>query len=249
MLIKDLLAIFDAEAPFANAEEWDNCGLLVGNIESEVTDMIACLDFNEDILQACIDSGFNTIISHHPLFFTDENGIINNVIKQTIIDKLNKHNINFIALHTNFDKCEHNMSQEIAKLLDLEVIEPAFDNFGVICKPVTNLTKLAKRAKQVFELNYVSASINIDYVKPNKIAVISGSGKDYWRNAQELGCNVMLTGDVTHHYIHDAFEEDFCFIDIKHHAESVFCDLIIELLKQHDITCYAAFSNDLTTNL
>ena len=50
--------------------DYDNVGLLVGNPDTPVTNILTCLDVTEEIVEEAIQKGCNLIVAHHPLIFT-----------------------------------------------------------------------------------------------------------------------------------------------------------------------------------
>ena len=71
MLLSKIIKIFDDWCPPSDAEEFDNVGLLVGELKSEITKAVITLDISDDVIDECISNRANLIISFHPLFITD----------------------------------------------------------------------------------------------------------------------------------------------------------------------------------
>ena len=76
MLLSKIIKILDDWCPPSDAEEFDNIGLLVGELQSEITKAIITLDITDDIIDECISTESNLVISFHPLFTTDPKTII-----------------------------------------------------------------------------------------------------------------------------------------------------------------------------
>ncbi len=59
-----------------------------------------------------------------------------------------------------------------------------------------------------------------DSLKIKKVAIINGSGQDYFNKAKSLGADCVITGDTTYHYVSDLIEEKIAVIDAGHfHTE------------------------------
>lgn len=131
MIISDLVNYIDKVAPFDTVEEYDNAGLIVGDCNAHVNRVLVCVDLTTSVIAQATREGINTIVSHHPLIFNAINNIqFNNPIGK-IIKQLIKNDINYIAVHTNFDRCEIGNSIETLKMLNLgEVKATAFDPYG-----------------------------------------------------------------------------------------------------------------------
>ena len=71
MLLSEIVKILEDWCPPSDAEDFDNVGLLVGDQKSEVNKAIITLDITHDVIDECIFSEANLIISFHPLFIID----------------------------------------------------------------------------------------------------------------------------------------------------------------------------------
>ena len=69
MLVKDVIDFLDSYAPLKYSEDFDNTGLIVGDINAKLTGIIICLDSTKEVIQEAIDSNSNLIISFHPIIF------------------------------------------------------------------------------------------------------------------------------------------------------------------------------------
>ena len=69
MKIKEITGYLETLAPLSSQESYDNCGLLVGDSNTEVTEVLISLDCIEATVEEAIDRGCNLIIAHHPIIF------------------------------------------------------------------------------------------------------------------------------------------------------------------------------------
>ncbi|MGB1043947.1 MAG: Nif3-like dinuclear metal center hexameric protein, partial [Flavobacteriaceae bacterium] len=69
MKISLLLEELNKWAPFKNAEDYDNIGLLTGQLDTIVTGVLVALDSTEEVVQEAIDKNCNTIVAFHPIVF------------------------------------------------------------------------------------------------------------------------------------------------------------------------------------
>jgi dinuclear metal center YbgI/SA1388 family protein len=119
MLLKTIITELEKFAPLAYQESYDNCGLLTGHKEQEVTGAILCLDCIEAIVDEAIQKNCNLIIAHHPIIFSGLkklNG--NNYIERTIIKAI-QNNIAIYGCHTNLDNMKLGVNKKIADKLGL----------------------------------------------------------------------------------------------------------------------------------
>ncbi len=127
MILKQLITEIEKFAPLAYQESYDNCGLLIGNKEQEITGAILCLDCTEAIIEEAIKKKCNVIISHHPIIFSGLkklNG--NNYVERTIIKAI-QNNIAIYACHTNLDNVKLGVNKKIANkigLVNTQILNP-----------------------------------------------------------------------------------------------------------------------------
>ncbi|AKG04296.1 Nif3-like dinuclear metal center hexameric protein [Salimicrobium jeotgali] len=123
--------------------------------------------------------------------------------------------------------------QAIAKAHPYE--EPAYDVYevkingenrglgriGTLASP-TNLESFTEKVKKAYQVP--SVRVTGDLNKPvKKVAVVGGSGEDFFKAAISKGADVLITGDVTFHKAQDAWAEGLAIIDPGHHVEKLVC--------------------------
>lgn len=69
MTIKDIANVLEELAPLSFAEDFDNVGLLVGDINKTVNGILVTLDSLENVIEEAIAKKCNLIISFHPIVF------------------------------------------------------------------------------------------------------------------------------------------------------------------------------------
>lgn len=119
MLLKTIITEIEKFAPLAYQESYDNCGLLTGYKDQEVTGALLCLDCTEAIIEEAIQKKCNLIVAHHPIIFSGLkklNG--SNYVERTVIKAI-QNNIAIYACHTNLDNVKLGVNKKIADKLDL----------------------------------------------------------------------------------------------------------------------------------
>ena len=119
MLLQTLITEIECFAPLNYQESYDNCGLLVGNNQQNITGALLCLDCIEATIDEALQKNCNLIIAHHPIIFggiKKLNG--SNYVERTIIKAI-QHNIAIYACHTNLDNVKLGVNKKIADKLGL----------------------------------------------------------------------------------------------------------------------------------
>lgn len=121
-LISDIVRLMEDIAPTCLAEKWDNTGLLLGDLNSETSRVMICLDVTREVVEEAITKKVDLIISHHPLFFDPIKSLRTDNFIGEITLSLIKNNISVFCAHTNLDKAEFGTDYALAALLGLEDI-------------------------------------------------------------------------------------------------------------------------------
>jgi dinuclear metal center YbgI/SA1388 family protein len=110
MKIRDIEDIFEKFAPNNLQESYDNSGLIIGNKEEEVRNILVSLDVTEEIIKEAVEKGCNLIISHHPILFFPVKRLNDNNYVERIIKLAIKNDIALYSIHTNLDNVIHGVS-------------------------------------------------------------------------------------------------------------------------------------------
>ncbi|MCL4164420.1 UNVERIFIED_CONTAM: hypothetical protein GTU68_033483 [Idotea baltica] len=123
MLIKELVDYLECIAPLEYQESYDNSGLIVGDKNDKITNVLVCLDSTESVIDEAIEKNCNIIIAHHPIIFKGLKKLTGkNYIERTIIKAI-KNNIAIYAYHTNLDNITGGVSFKMAEKLKLQNVQ------------------------------------------------------------------------------------------------------------------------------
>ena len=227
MKVKEIIAVIEKDIPKSAAEEWDNVGLLVGDMEQEVSSVYIALDNTDEVIDSAIESGAQLILTHHPMIFSG----IKRVTKDDFIGRriitMVEHHISYYAMHTNYDALR--MAKLSVQILGEAPIEPlsvtgndeAGHLYGIgqifeLRKPVS-LKELSQNVKKEYDLPDVRV-FGESEMKVQKIAICPGAGKSLLKDALGKGVDCYITGDIGHHDGIDAFAEGMAIIDAGHYG-------------------------------
>lgn len=234
--VKDIIGNLEKKYSKANAESWDNVGLIVGKLNQEVSKVQLSLDATDKAIENAIKNSADLIITHHPMIFKPVKTIttMDNLGRKII--KLIENNKSLYAMHTNLDSSKDGLNDYILNLLEVEnskVIDVnEFDNEVGIGRLYTLSKEMNIDEYATFVKNSLKIK-NIRIISENrekiikKVALINGSGMSYWRKVKSLGADLFITGDIGYHDALDAKEAEINVFDIGHfESENCFVELL-----------------------
>jgi dinuclear metal center YbgI/SA1388 family protein len=122
MKLKELVKILDREFHKEYALNWDNAGLLTGDLNNEVQKVIISLDVNNFVISEAIKTKADLVFSHHPLILNPIKNIVSDSLQSQVILKAIENKIALYCAHTNYDVMENGLNDYIASLLDMKSI-------------------------------------------------------------------------------------------------------------------------------
>lgn len=239
MKIKEITNQLEELAPLQNAEKFDNVGLLIGNYQTEVTNILVSLDTLEVTIDEAIQKNCNLIISFHPIIFSGLKHLNGSNYVERVAIKSIKNNIAIYAMHTALDNSFDGVSAKMCEVLGLENRQFLMPNtikdigMGMIAEFPTamneddflQLLKLKFHAKGIRFSNKLGNTIK-------KVAVLGGSGAFAINKAKELKADAYVAADFKYH---DFFKADnnILLVDIGHYESEQFTkNLLVDYLNK-----------------
>ncbi len=219
--LAEIYRYLDSISPFSLQMEWDNSGLLIGNMESSIKDIYLTLEVTKELALSANED--TLIISHHPLIFKGLKKLDFSDYPSNIIEILIKKNISLISMHTNFDKTHLN-KYFVEKIL-------GFSSYCMcdICCIVDGEFLFDDLLKK---FNYpIRFSKCRDIV--GKIGIICGSGmSEFDLMCKKYNIDCIITGDVKYHDVMKYKSLGISIIDANHYnSECFFGDVLYSYLK------------------
>ncbi len=119
MKIKEILSILEEMAPLAYAEDFDNVGLLVGDVNAEATGMLVCHDALEAVIDEAIANKCNLVVCFHPIIFSGLKKITGrNYVERSVLKAI-KNDIAIYAVHTALDNHKNGVNKIFSDALGL----------------------------------------------------------------------------------------------------------------------------------
>ncbi len=229
----------DKKYPQSLKEEWDVCGKLIDlDNKTETKSVLICLDLTNEVIDKALINNSKLIVSHHP-FFEDNDDFELSKHEKDMITRLRKNDIQFFAMHTNFDNSPNGMNYHLLKNLFFNKISWLDDDPSTkilvgktkISYSTTDLANLIKNTFDPNTINFISEHRN---KKISTVALIAGCGFSYVSKNIDLiakKCDAVVTSDVKWHDWTFAKINNLPIISVSHDIEHQFVDVISSLLK------------------
>lgn len=141
MTVKDVSSILNKWAPLAYAEDFDNVGLLVGDHNQKVNNILVAHDALENVVDEAITKQCNLIVCFHPIIFSGLKKLTNNNYVQRSVQKAIKNDIAIFAIHTALDNVAHGVNYGMSNALGLKNTSILIPKKNNIYKLTTYITK------------------------------------------------------------------------------------------------------------
>ncbi len=242
MKCRDILSKLFTLAPPENAEEWDNVGLLAGRPEKEVKRVYLALDATDDVIEHAVSFRAELLLTHHPMIFRPMKTVTGDDFTGRRVMELIRHDISYIALHTNYDiSCMADLAAERLKLKDSEPLcslrtdlngrTLGLGKVGNI-DPCT-LRECAELVRSAFSIPHVRV-YGDEESQVERIAILPGSGGSETGDALSKDADLYITGDISHHQGLDASLQGLSVIDAGHYGiEKIFLGHMKEWLEKN----------------
>ena len=232
MKVREIAKLLEESLPLRWQESYDNAGLVVGNPEAEVSQVLVALDATEEVVEEAIEVGAQMIVTHHPIIFSPLRRLAWENRQQRTIAKAVAAGVALYAAHTNLDSAplegiSHLLGRRLG-LLEECLLEPSKEEgvgIGIIgsLSEAVKAEELLGRIKSELGIKALRHSpIRVDSVR--RVAICSGSGGSLIEAAEAAGADVYISADFKYHNFVDAdrmilvdaghFETEICAIDI-----------------------------------
>lgn len=223
--LADVLAVLEGAYPLAWAEDWDRAGLVLGERDAEVTQVLLAVDPTVDVARRAVRSGAQLVVTHHPLLMRGASFLPADEGKGAVVTTLLRHGIGLWCGHTNVDRSSRGTVGAWIRALDLRAARPLVpprepataahgsELFGLgAIGELPAATTVAERpaATTVAELAATVARLapgsargvahTGDPERPVRtLAVCPGAGDSFLEAATAAGVDAYLTSDLRHH--------------------------------------------------
>ena len=126
MKIKDIAQAVEEIAPLGLAQDWDNVGLLIGNPDKTIKNVLITIDVTKAVVEEAKKQKADLILSYHPIIWDGLKRITANG-ETAHIYELIKAGIGVFSIHTALDVAAGGVNDALADILGIENAKPIGD--------------------------------------------------------------------------------------------------------------------------
>lgn len=229
--VRDIAELMDTIAPLDLAEEWDNVGLLLGDVQNDVDRVLTCLTLTPDVAREAIDKQAGMIVSHHPILFRPVQRLTADSSEGRMLLDLIAAGIAVYSPHTGYDSAVEGINQQLAEMFQLKQIAPlrpdvnvetddavaiGAGRYGTLGKPtqLSELIETIKRQLKIDSLQFVGS----DLAMVERVGIACGSAAEFLSDAARAGCQLFITGEARFHSALEAVSLDMNMVLVGHYA-------------------------------
>ena len=236
--ISEIYQCLEHALPASLSCDWDNDGLMVcASPETEVKKILFALDITPAVADYAAEIEADLVISHHPLIFSGIRRMDGHDGTTRKVISLLRNNISAMSFHTRLDAADNGINDILANIFSLSDVEKfgadgdTAARIGTLPSPMA-FEDFCKHVKNVLGAPSVCGAKGNESV--SRLAVLGGAGKDYIREAQKMGADTFLTGEVNYNYLLEAAENGLSVVTAGHyHTEAPFTAFFEKLLSEN----------------
>ena len=210
-------------APFDTQMSFDNSGLLVGSMNCSSELVLTALDASCSVVEEAKKSGARMIVTHHPVIFDP----LRKLYEKDAVFQAAANGITIISAHTNLDVARGGVNDTLAEAAGVKPDEFYDEDcalFGEFSAP-GDASAIAERLCKRLGLSGLRYTDNGKLL--HKAVVSCGSGGKNIFLAQKVGADAFITGEIKHHEIVFANDNNIAVFDLGHYGSE---DIIIPVL-------------------
>jgi len=151
MKIKDIAAAIDELVPLKLAQDWDNVGLLIGDLQKNIKNILLTIDVTSEVVAEAKRLRTDLVISYHPVIWDGLKKITTDEPSSIVYDLI-RCGVACFSIHTALDSAMGGVNDGLAQIIGIRdgepigdyVENPAGDNYKlVVFVPVESAAKVS----------------------------------------------------------------------------------------------------------
>lgn len=200
MQLEKIVSWLDGQYPAELAEEWDNVGLLLGDLGREVRRVMTCLTVTPEVCREATEGGVELIVSHHPFPFRALRRITSETVDGRMLLQLIGGGVALYSPHTAHDSAEDGINRQLADLLGLEEVRPLNENGSGRIGRVSGLARTLRDCLETVR-NRLGPCVYVGDPDRNVAVAALGCGAadGFVEEAVRQGADLLLLGEARFH--------------------------------------------------
>jgi dinuclear metal center YbgI/SA1388 family protein len=126
MKVRDIAAVVERIAPLGLAQDWDNVGLLLGDPEREIRNVLLAIDVTKDVVAEAGKLGTELILSYHPIIWDGLKRVVADGPTSAVYELI-RSGIAVFSIHTALDAAVGGVNDGLAEILGIHEAKPIGD--------------------------------------------------------------------------------------------------------------------------
>ena len=248
-LISDVVQFLGEFAPLTLAEDWDNVGLLIGDVTRPVNRILTCLTVTPDVVAEALELRVELIVSHHPLLFKPVQRLVASDTQGAMLLSLIAAGVGLYSPHTAFDSARAGINQQLAETFGLLGVHPlriqehseprvpgevpaGAGRYGDLPRPCS-LDELCDSVKQLLNVPHLQR-VGLPTARIRRLGLACGAAAEFIPDALAADCDALLTGEARFHDCLKARDSGLALILPGHYAtERPAVEALADVLHRH----------------
>jgi len=223
--VEEICKYIESFAPVAWAEPWDQVGLQLGSLKTQIEHLGLALELTPEVVDWVFSEKIEGLLTHHPLFFRPLKGLREEDPWEQLIVRLVRGRRVVVSYHTNLDVAPGGVTEVLAEALGFKcerALKPISEDLpeiglgrvGVTESPLS-VSKIARRLAEIIRFPVFTVGPDREV---KRIAICAGAGGDLIPQALQNGAEAYITGEVKHHAAREAEIAGLSLIVADHYA-------------------------------
>ena len=205
LTLREVVAALESVYPPETAMDWDQVGLVAGDLDQAVRTVHFAVDPTLTVVQEAVDAGADLLVTHHPLLLRGIHSVATTGAKGETLTRAILGDLAIYGAHTNADVASPGVSDALAAAVGLTDVVPledipyALGRVGYLAAPMT-LRAFADQVADGLPATVGGIRVSGDPAAlVERVAVLGGSGDDRFEVVRAADVDVYVTADLRHH--------------------------------------------------
>ena len=205
LTLREVVAALESVYPPETAMDWDQVGLVAGDLAQAVRIVHFAVDPTLAVVQEAVDAGADQLVTHHPQLLRGIHSVATTGAKGETLTRAILGDLAIYGAHTNADVASPGVSDALAAAVGLTDVVPledipyALGRVGYLAAPMT-LRAFADQVADGLPATVGGIRVSGDPAAlVERVAVLGGSGDDRFEVVRAADVDVYVTADLRHH--------------------------------------------------